>query len=914
MKYINKNRIRQVVLSGLACVIGFPVVAEETLKPVDDYVSSAVASVDAERIEKGTVAQLDEAFSGSIPGLISLGNGGQKFGLANYLFTLRGVSTTADNTPLVLVDGVDADIYMLDPQEVESITVLKDASELALYGLRGANGVILIKTKQGSASRNFMRLDLRLGIQSPVALADKLNAYQYATLHNEANANDGLSPVYDPDKYLSADDPFRYPDVRYPDEFLRKNTLYNYYNFTAGGGNEVAQYFTLLSYTRQGGLFDLPSGQGGLNQTHDERYNFRTNIQVDLGKGFQLQTNINAVYDDRRSPWMNAATSVNATRNSLFNTIMSTPANAYPLINPDGSLGGTAEYRENPIGRLQAGERVENTRKLTANVLLRKDLDQLFKGLSAFVRYGFENYNSYYKGNYTSFAVYQLKDDDTYVQYGADNTKVSQAGDPLPGYYSDMNIQAGADLNRSFGKHGLKTSLWYNQYTSSPGGDEPAYKWLGSSARVLYGFDNRYFAQVSASYHGSNNYLHGKRYGFFPALSLAWVASEESFLKQTNWIDYLKLRASAGRAGNDRTGGTRFMYRQTYFNGNGYGFGNPNGTSQGSYEGELSNPDARWETAEMSNIGLDFRTLDNSLSFTVDYFYEKRKDILVAQSNVVSSVIGATLPPFNGGVIRNQGVDGSLSYTKAWGNVLFHSGLNILYAKNKILDLKEVDYPANESYRYRKGNSVNTLYGLLADGLYQSQEEIALHGVNSSFGQLAPGDIKYLDLNGDGIVSSADRQAIGNLFPELTYGIHFGVEVKGFDLYVQTEGAEMFDVAVLPGIFSQYAYENRWVSEESGARALYPRLTLANEHNRQNSSYWVEKGHLFRVSTLELGYTLPALWTQKLSLSGIRVYTRLHNFFSTKEKREGRDYRSLNAGFAEYPTMKTALVGVSINL
>lgn len=914
MNDMNNIRIKQAALAGLFFFLCFTAIAGEDVNQANNYVTSAVVSVDAAIIEKNAVAQVDEAMNGTIPGLIAIPVGGQKLGIANYLFYLRGKATTADNTPLVLVDGVDADIYMLDPQEVESITVLKDASELALYGLRGANGVILIKTKQGTASHNFMRVDLRMGVQSPTVLSDKLNAYQYTSLYNEANLNDGLSPVYTPDSYLNASDSYRYPDVRFADEFLRKNAMYNYYNFTAGGGNEVAQYFALLSYTRQDGLFALPSGQSGLNQTHDERYNFRTNIQVNLGKGFHLQTNINAVYDDRRSPWVDRSTTVASVRDLLFGQIMSTPANAYPLLNPDGSLGGTAEYRNNPLGRLRVGERVENTRKLTANVLLKKDLDEWFQGLSLFAKYGFENYNSYYKGNYTSFAVYQLRDDDTYEQYGADETKVTSTGDPMAGYYSDMTIQAGADLDRTFGRHSLQSSLWYNQYTSSVGGDVPDYKWMGTSARVLYGLDNRYFAQLSASYQGSNNYLRGNRYGFFPAFSLGWIASQESFLQEYDWISFLKVRASAGLVGNDRTGGTRFMYRSTYYNGNGYGFGNPNGSSQGSYEGELNNPDASWETSEMMNIGLDFSTLENSLSFSADYFREKRTDILVAQSNVVSSVIGVSLPRFNGGVVRNQGVEANVTYNKTLGKARFYSGLNVLYAKNEILDMKEVNYPVNESYRYLKGNSINTIYGLSAAGIYQSNEEIVGDGVNSSYGQLAPGDIRYQDLNGDGIVNDADKQAVGNSFPELTYGIYAGFEIQGFDLYIQAHGAEMFDVLVQPDMFSVYAYENRWVNAENGMNALYPRLSHTSEHNRQVSSYWMDKGHLLRLSTLELGYTLPTLWTQKLSLSKIRIYTRLNNFFSTKEGREGREYWSTNAGFSEYPAVKTALVGISINL
>ncbi len=911
MSYKIKNSIAHIAFTGILSFIALFINAQSQVNP---YITSSISGIDAVTVEKNSVNQIEQSLNGTIPGLYSISNGGQNFGLTNYNFFLRGKATTGDNAPLILVDGIDANIQLLDPNEIESIMVLKDASELAMYGLRGANGVILIKTKKGNASKNFMRIDLRTGLQSPMALSAKLNAYQYTTLHNEANTNDGANPVYQPDNYLNTIDPFRYPDTNLPHDFLKKSAVYNHYNFTAGGGNEIAQYYALISYMKQDGIFNLPTKIEGLNQTYNERYNFRTNLDVNLGKGFQLGTNISAVFDDRRSPWLSSSDNVNITNNFIFNSILNTPANAFPLINPDGSLGGTAEYRNNPVGLLTSGVRIENTRKLTANVSINKNMSEWIKGLSAFVQYNFENYNAYYKGNYTTFAVYQLKDDDTYVQYGADDTKVSTAGGQMSDYYSDITFNAGSKFERFIGMHQLHASLIYNQYTSFASGDTPAYKWLGTSSRLLYGFDNRYFAQISGSYQGSNNYISGKRFGFFPAASVAWVVSEEDFLKENEAVDFLKTRVSVGLTGNDRTGGSRFMHRQAFYNGGGYGFGNPNGTSQGSYEGSLGNPDATWEEAAKMNVGIDFRTLKNKLSVTADYFYENRQSILVNQTNITPALIGISLSQYNAGTIHNQGLESEIKYNHQFGPVLFHAGANLLYAKNKIIDLKETNYPENESYRYRKGNPVNALFGFVADGFYKDETAIQEHGVISSYGQLAPGDIKYLDQNGDGIINDADKRVIGNAFPEFIYGVNVGIEVNGFDLYLQAEGSEMFDVHLRPNQLSVYAYENRWINSQSGSNANYPRLSFISDQNAQTSSYWLDKGHLFRLSTIEFGYSFPEYLIRKIAISNIRIYAKLHNIFSTVNSREGRDLEAPNAGFTTYPAMKTSLVGISVNL
>lgn len=874
--------------------------------------SGAISQIDADVVKKNAVSTIEQALNGTLSGVHSVKSGGQKMGASNYEFYVRGMATTGSNRPLILVDGIDANINLLDPKEVESVIILKDATELAMYGIRGANGVVLIKTKRGDKFNNFMNLEIRTGIQKPNFIADKLNANQYTTLYNEASVNDGSNPIFNTSNTADA---YRYPDTDFSNLFLRNNTqhVYQNLNFSTGGGNNTAQYYCLVGYMKEDGLFTVPVNFGNVNQAGDERYNFRTNIDVNLGNGFVLNTNIAAVNDNRRSPWLDGGTNVNSSNSSVFNIIMTTPANAYPLVNPDGSLGGTSEYQNNLLGTLLAGNRVETTRQLSVKANISKDLNAITKGLTANVVYSFENYNSYYEGRYTDFAVYQLDPNDNYIKYGVDDTKISTSGGQLSDYYKDFTVMAGLDYDRTFGNHQIISALTANQYTSRISGDNPDYNWLGTSARLMYGFKNRYYAQLTGAYQGSNSFVSGKRYGFFPAVGLSWVVSEENFLQSSNVIDYLKVRASHGLVGN-HLGNARFLHRQAFIKGGGYGFGNPNGFVPGTYAGTLGNLNASWEKSLKSNIGLDVTMLANSLTISTDYFYEDRSNILVPQGNTVPDIIGIDLPLYNAGRITNRGIELQLNYSKKIGDLKINVGGNTTIAKNNVEDLKEVAYATGEDYRYRKGHSVDSYFGLVANGLYASQAEINADGIVSSYGNLVPGDIRYVDLNKDGIINAADRKAIGNTLPEVIYGMHLGLEYKGFDVYCLAEGTSKFTSHIIPNQFSNYAYNNRWTQATSNTASAHPRVSLESNHNKQTSTFWQEKGNLFRLATFELGYSLPKDVVRNLSISSLRLFVNVDNMFSTSTSKESRDFEAVNAGYSDYPMLKTYLLGVSLNL
>lgn len=863
-------------------------------------------------ISKNALLKVEDALNGTVPGLFSMRKANSAFGMSQLNFFVRGKATLADNTPLIFVDGVLSNIDFVHPNEIEEITVIKDPVDLAIYGQRGANGIIHLKTKRGQKARNFMHVELNAGVQMPENIAPKINAYQYSLLHNEANQNDGSALAFDAPKYNGDYDPYLYPRTDFMNDFLSKTGEVKQFNFTAGGGNDVARYFTLLAYTRQDGIFTLPTDKDKLKPTYNERYNFRTNLDVNLGAGFKLSSNVSAVFDDRRSPWVAANQTVNNSNNYIFNLLYTTPANAFPLQNPNGSLGGTSVYRENPIALLSAGQRSENTRLLLANVMLSKDLGNLLKGLSADIRYAFENYNAYYKANYSVFAVSQYNEDGTYTEYGVNDTKVNTAGGQLNDYYSDVNMSLALNYATNIGDASLNFSSSVNDYKSYMDGDVPPYRWLSNVNHLTVNFDDTYLANFVASYQGSNSYASGKRIGFFPAASFTWVMSNAAFLQSNEKINHLSAKLSAGLLGNDRTGGERFMYRQAFFNANGYGFGIPNGNAQGSYEGTLSNPDATWEKAYHYGLNLDAALFDNKLQLNAALFHENRTDILVNQSNLTSSIVGVQLPMLNAGVINNSGVETSVRYNFNLGDFTAFATGHFTYAKNKIVDIKELNFPENEAYRYRRNQPIDALFGFVSDGIFQSEQEIADYNVLSSFGDLKPGDIRYKDLNNDGVINNADKAPVANLFPNVVYGISTGMQYKGFDFYMHIEGAADYQKHIIPDMFSSYAFDNRYNSDKP--QGVYPRLSFASEHNMQSSDYWVENAHLIRLSNVELGYSLPKSTLDYLRIDGLRIYVRGNELLSTKTGREKRDFESHNAGMYNYPFYKTVMAGLKLTL
>lgn len=870
--------------------------------------TSAVSSIGTDVIEKNTVSSIEQAMNGTLSGLYSIKNGGEKLGKSNYTFYVRGMATNANAKPLILVDDIEANIDLMDFNEVESISVLKDASALAMYGMRGANGVILIKTKHGSEVKHSINVDIRAGFQTPEYMSDRLNAYQYSTLYNEALKNDGSSPMYNPDMYLRSDrDPYLYPDENYKDRFIGNSSPFQHYNFSASGGNGLARYFVTAGYMKQEGIFKDASA----NNIY-ERFNFRSNLDINPIKGMLFNILVSAAIDKNKAA--NTGSEVAAATNSVFNTLMTLPANAFPMFNKDGSLGGTSEYQTNPYGLLNRhGYRKDESRLLNVQVKGKYDLDMLLPGLSVDAYYGFENFNMQYLSINNTYAVFQENTDGTYTQFGKDEYKNSRSSAMMDGFYRYNTLGAGLNYNHTFGSvHDLAVRLFYNHSSETVPGDNPDYKYQGLAMRAQYGFNKRYYAEVTASYQGSSNYRSGKRTGFFPAVGLAWVASDEKWLQSAEAIDFLKFRVSYGVNGNDQTGGRRFPYRQEFTSSGGYAFGNPNGSTDGSQEGVLANPDETWEKSYKFNVGFDLE-LWRGFSFTMNYFNEKRRDVLVDYSNIVPSLIGIGLSKYNGGSIDNQGIDFNVLYNKQYKNGGFFVGGNMLWAKNKIIDLKEIAY--KYAHQYRKGHSIGTRFGFETNGLYTHPDQL-VNAPTGSFGSPVLGDIVYKNQNpeDDNVIDESDMVALGNSLPEIIFGATLGGNYKGFDIQCNLEGSSLFSTHYIPNKFTPYAYENRWNPNDPAVQTAYPGLSISREYNTQTSDFWQKKTSLLRISSAEVGYTFPKQLMKKIFLSSLRVYVNANNLFTFSNAIDGRNPEAMNAGYSEYPLLRTFSFGISIKL
>lgn len=872
--------------------------------------TSAVSFIDANTIKSNGLTNISQAMVGTLPGLMSSLSVGNTIAADSYSFLVRGKATNANTAPLIMVDNVERSIEYLDPNEIESISILKDASAQVMYGLRGANGVILVTTKRGAKNNSFIHIDTRTGVQSPEFWAPKLDAYQYATIYNEALTNDGRLPFFTAQElegYQNNSNPYLYPNVNHQKELLRSYAPFHNYNFSAGGGDKTIRYFSSLGYLNQEGFFKHANVNDKYNtQNKFERFNFRTNLDVTIAEGFEAALDVNASISNNHSPW--------TFPNDILADIRNTPANAYPLFNEDGSLGGTTLYRNNLYGQIvNSGYRNEQARSLQTTLRLNKTLNFITQGLSANATYSIENFNPFVSGQSRTFAVYQLQPlvtPATYTAYGA-NSQLSSQGYSTSDYFR-RNI-LNASLNYEYpktGNHSLSAIVVYNQNRLQISGDDPDWKYQSISSRVSYGFKQKYFAEATAAYSGSSNFTAGNRMGFFPAFSAGWMVSSESFMKGIKAVNSLKIRGSVGEVGNDLISGGRYQYRQTSTASGGYGFGIPNGTSLGSTEGALGNSLISWEKAFKTNIGFDAQLFNQSVELTADYFHERRRDIAVAQSASVPGIIGISLPNENRGVVLNRGIDFSLQYKHSFNNLKLYTSLNGMFVKNKIIELGE--QIQQYAYQYRKGNSLDARFGLVSNGIYQNAQDVA-NGSPSAYSALLPGDIRYVNQNpqDDNVIDARDRIVIGKgATPEIYFGLNIGGSYKAFDFSFLFQGAANRDIVFVPSQYSTAYYDYRW-TPANAATATYPRVTAitSGHNNMQTSTFWQKDGSYLRFRNAELGYTFKNV----LKLSSFRVYANGFNL-ATFSKLTDVDPESQSAGYTYAPLARTYTLGIKVKI
>jgi TonB-linked SusC/RagA family outer membrane protein len=880
-------------------------------------INGAVSTLKASALPQIPASSLTNLFAGQLPGL-NVWQTGTLPGRDETTIVIRNRTSFAGaNVPLVLVDGVARDFSDMDLSEIESITALKDAASLAWYGNRAANGVLLITTRRGSADKTRFTYDMQIGAQQPTKLMKPLDSYNFASLYNQALKNDGFGPLYTQeqlDGYRSGTDAYKYPNNNFVNEFLKSSAFVQRHVLTASGGSRAVRYFTNLSFFDQRGLFDHADAPMFNSNVGYRRYNLRTNLDIQVTPLLSVQLDMGGRIEDRREPGGTSAT--------FLSTVFNTPANAFPLLNENGSYGGSNLFRANPLAQLRAqGNRSEVTRVLLGTLNATHKLDFWLPGLSANVFYTFDISGRYISGRSQEYEVYERGASGALTRFGT-STPLGYLAAAFADNVRTNELWTGFDYDRALGQHQLKATVRYQQaVTFNPTRLQD--KRQGFSGRVSYGFNNRYYADLVASYTGADNYMPGKQFGFFPAVAAGWVISEESFLRNVKPVNYLKLRASYGKAGNNATGEAgKFPYAYLFSPANGsYAFGTSFAAQAGASENTLPNPDITWESAYKTDIGLDARLFKNTVTLYANYFNELRKNILTAPIN--PSILGLATYRINDGETRLRGFEGSIDFTKTFGQFTLSLGGNYTFAQNKILRINES--AGLLDYQKQAGHNIAgvTEYGklmLISDGIFQSQAEIDQSPVQRFAGKLQPGDIKYKDVNGDNVIDNYDRVMTDfNDTPNAYYGFHVGARYRAFDFNVIGQGVTGRTIQVRSLVMAgsnNTGYINQFSPQawtQDNPNAPYPRLGISDRgNNTADSDFWLRSGNYLRIKSVELGYTIPQSITEKLRIRSLRVYANGFNLLNLNKTHMDIDPEMPFAGYNSYPYLRTITAGLNL--
>jgi len=895
-------------------------------------VTSAISTIKGAELQKTFSTNLGATLYGRLSGLTVM-QGGNEPGNNNPSINARGNNTFGPgNNVLIIIDGFMGDYSQLVPEEIEEISLLKDASATAIYGSRAANGVILVTTKRGRIAPLQINFSTQQGFSQAERLPKFLDAANYASLYNEALANDGKAPLYTTDEitaYQNGSDPYFHPNVNWYDEVLRKTAPVANYNLSLRGGNTTAKYFVMLNNISSQGLYKNfgDMDEESRNSTYN-RFNFRANIDVNLTKRLSATLLLGGSVEDKGNPG-------SLTTGGIFGQLASIPSNAFPVINPNGTYGAkvNASYVNPYSSLLKTGYAESNGRTLQSSFRLSYDLSMITKGLSASTVVSVNNFftsGSNKTKGIERFAVSKNAAGDTVYSSKIGQTSSLVGSEPNLGQSRNYAIQGFLNYHRVFGKHDIYALAMFNSdnatidksgiFSGGASNLSLAYKNNGGGGRLTYVNNTKYIAEFSMAYMGSENYAPGNRYGFFPAASVGWIASNESFLQNNKIITFLKLRASYGLVGNDEIGGARFLYNQNYTYGDSYYFGTATTGTASLSEGALANPDVTWEKETKANIGIE-ATFFNRLDFTLDVFNQDRYDILITPTRTIPLYLGYTaLPNLNEGKVNNKGFEAVLRYRNEEKSQLqFFVETNIFYARNKIVYNGEV-IQVNKA-RLTEGRRIGQPFGLRALGLFATDVEASTSP--TPFGLVVKaGDVKYQDIGGpagvpDGIIDANDNQPIGNTgLPELTAGLHTGLRYKGFDLDIVIQGVTGTTVYLGSSQFRPFQNNGqagvialeRW-TPQTAATATFPRLSAYdNLNNYRYSSFYQYDGSFIKLRSVEIGYSFTKNLINKIKLQQARLFLTGTNLFSLDHIAYGNT-ETLGTG---YPSLRTIALGARI--
>ena len=860
--------------------------------------TSAVSVITSESTNKRSAKNIGNSILGQGSGLISLQKSGNYAGI-NPTFYIRGMQSLDGNTPLFVVDGIERDIQYISAEEVESVSVLKDAAATALYGYKGANGVVLITTKRGKFNSKEIKVNLDHAINFMAHKPKFVDAQTYAKAMNEAYANDGFeNPRYtqeEVDAFGSGKYPYLYPNVNWVDETFRNHSVTNMLNASFTGGGEKFKYYALLDLQYDNGFVKNPDTHEGYSTNNKYvKGNLRMNMDMILSKNTTMKVNLLGVLAESNAPGNSA---------SLWDMVYSLPSAAFAVKGEDGKWGGNSTWAGtvNPVAQSQdAGYSRNHNRGIYTDLTIRQELPAVLKGLAVQGRIAYDHFSNIYE-NYSKTYVYgsptvaDWLDGEPQLGKAFTGGSESDLGASIStnSFTRRLHADASADYQNTFGAHSIYSQLKYDYEFSDEFAINSTLYRQNISWYTHYGLLNRYFLDLALVESGSNRLAPGSKWALSPTVSAAWVLSKENFMKNLNWVDFLKLRASYGIIQTDILPESGWMYymQQYQTTGGTYPFNSGFQSDFGRTSLDaIATSGLTREKAAKFNAGVD-ATLFGGLDFSFDGFYQRRSNIWVSTAGKYSSELGVDAPYEGDGIVDSWGWEASLDYNKQIGDVKFNIGANFDYYRSQIKEQDEAPklYPNLVS----TGHRVSQLFGYKAIGFFKDQADIDASKPQLLGSTPRPGDIKYEDVNGDGQIDTNDKTAIGysTVAPEIYYNIHLGVEWKGLGVDAMFQGTgrytgvlstkSMYKPLVGNTTISQYYYDNRW-TPETASTAKFPALSsTSNANNYNTNTLWMFDRSFFKLRNIEVYYNFPkALLAKTKLLNAAKLYVRGVDLFS----------------------------------
>ena len=878
--------------------------------------TGAVSTVNAKMLENRTGSDPYNMLTGQIPGVTIVQNSGQP-GADMGNLRVRGIGTLGNADAMVIIDGVESSVNNVNPNDIATISVLKDAAASSIYGVRAANGVILITTKRGTVGKPIISYSGYVGWQDACRLPKYLDSYNYALLLNEAYRNDGASVPYSSENLetiKNGSDPDHFANSNQVDAVLSEQGIFHNHHLSVVGGKEEIKYSLAAGFYKKDGL--MP------NMSYN-RFNLRSNIDSKINDRLDVQLNISASRDDRKSPATHKVYDPDTDLwNIMYHAFRESPLT--PIRFQNGNYGlYLNEHNSVAEANLSGESHIYNT---------------YFQGNAGFTYKIIKGLTL--KGN--AAATFNLQD--IYVDQKRMDFYSAESTEPIKSTRSmvsnqdkkslEINLQAYLDYNRTFGKHTIKGLLGYSQIrneyrllkasrkdlptnnslgeidagditTQETGGNSVAYALRSVFGRVNYGFDDRYLLEANLRYDGSSRFPKNNRLGLFPSFSFGWRISEEDFFK-ADFVDNLKLRASWGQLGNQEI--DDYLFYNTYSFGYDYSFGNTL-FSGISINDVMANTAITWEKTDQMDVGVDADFWGGKLSLTGDFFLKNTHAILLKLP--IPDLVGVSAPMQNAGKVRNIGFELALTHRNQVNRFRYSTSFNFSYVKNEIIDLNGGDTPGRSV-----GDPVDNIYGYVCEGIFKSQEEID-NSPKQVWGAV-PGDLKYADINNDGVVNQNDRKSLGSTFPKINFGLRVNCEYRNFDLTMLLQGAGMVK-GVTAGEISQAFMNGGKVTEEwldrwtpENVNASYPRLTLSgSSRNYMTSSFWVQNASYLKMRNLQIGYTIPKNILSHLGVSNLRLYCSIDNLF-TISKFKGLDPEMVTTQ-TMYPLTRNYSFGINLS-